>query len=281
MTPVEIERLLDEIVTLPSLPQNVDALTRLVNDPDASLGELAKAIAVDPAFTLKTLRLVNSAYYGVRQEVTSIELAVTLLGTKVIRNLVLTAVVCETLRGADMLLRHSVACGLAMRALAERSGPGVPVEPDEAFTYGLLHDIGKVVFECFLPEEGGTAAELSRSRQIPLHEAEKEVLGLNHAELGALLANRWKLPQLLADSIAGHHRVTACAQPGVRRMAGILAVANAICTCCGLPAGPQSAVELGEADWSASRLSNRDILPALDRFFASLPMLDELTGLGT
>lgn len=278
MTPAEVEHLLDEIVTLPSLPRNIDHITRLVNDPEAPLSELAMAIAVDPAFAIKTLRLVNSAYYGTRQEVSSVELAVTLLGVKVIRNLVLTAVACETLRGADRLLRHSVGCGLAMQVLAERQGPA---DPDEAFTYGLLHDIGKVVFETFVPEEGEKAVALSRSRGIPLHEAEKEVVGIDHAEIGAMLAARWKLPQQLTDSIAGHHRVAACAQPGVRRMTGLLAVADSICTACDLHAGPQSGSDLTDAEWAATQLGKRDLLPVLDRFFSLLPVLDELVSLNT
>ncbi|MDX9973426.1 MAG: HDOD domain-containing protein [FCB group bacterium] len=279
MTRDEIEALLDEVVTLPSLPRNINHITQLVNAPDTALAELGQAIAVDPAFAIKTLRLANSASYGRRNPVTSVDLAVTMLGVKVIRNLVFTAMIGETLRGAESLLRHSVGCGLAMQLLAERQGPASPLEPDEAFTYGLLHDIGKVVFKTYAPAEGAEAERVAQERGISLNEAERSVLGLDHAELGAMLAARWRLPEQLTEAIAGHHRISACSDPVVRRIAATLALADSICSFGGLPAGTEVMDEIGEEDWELTQMRKSDLPMVLDDFFASLISLDELIGL--
>jgi putative nucleotidyltransferase with HDIG domain len=276
-----VEALLDEVVTLPSLPQNISHITRLINSPDTALADLGRAIAVDPAFALKTLRLANSASYGTRQSVTSVDLAVAMLGIKVIRNLVFTAVVGETLRGADTLLRHSVGCGLAMRILAEWQGSASTLEPDEAFTYGLLHDIGKVVFETYAPAEGAAALRLSQEKGVSLNEAEQAVLGMDHAELGAMLAARWRLPERLSEAIAGHHTIGACKDPIVRRIAATMAVADAICSYGGLPAGNQATDTVSEEEWACTQLRKTDLPEIIGRFFAALPTLDEMIGLAS
>lgn len=279
MTRDEIEALLDEVVTLPSLPGNINHITTLINDPNASLAELGQAIAVDPAFAIKTLRLANSASYGTRNPITSVELAVTMLGLKVIRNLVLTAMIGETLRGAESLLRHSVGCGLAMRLLAERQGAASPLEPDEAFTYGLLHDIGKVVFLTYAPAEGAEAMKTAKEQGISLTEAERIVLGLDHAELGAMLAARWRLPEQLTEAIATHHRVSACLDPLVQRIAATMALADSMCTFGGVAAGQDTLEEISDEDWELTRVLKTDLPLVLDEFFASLPSLNEMIGL--
>lgn len=275
MATVDIDRLVEEIVTLPTLPRNLDRITRILEDPDPSLSELGRAIATDPAFALKTLRLVNSAYYGLRQEVSSVELAVTLLGLKVMKNLVVTAIVCETLRDSETLLRHSVGTALAARAFAEQTKPRLRIDGETAFSFGLLHDIGKIIIVSFLPTEAKEILELRAAEGLRLYEAERRVLGTDHAELGARLATRWHLPQLLAATIAAHHNIDEAPDPQVRQMAGLITVASVTATLAGFPAEPAAVAALADSAWDASQLRKADLPPALDAFFDSLPSMDQ------
>lgn len=279
MKPVDIDELVDGIVTLPTLPQNLDHITRLINDPDPSMSELGRAIAVDPAFALKTLRLVNSAFYGLRQEVTSVELAVTLLGLRVVRNLVVTALVCETLHDAERLLRHSVATALAARAVATPPRAGASVDPEEAFTCGLLHDVGRILIQTYLPDALDTIVALSQEQGLPFFEAERRVIGADHAEMGARLALRWKLPARVAGAIAAHHEPDRVADPGVRALAGVIAAADAIASFSGMASHTGPYAPPPPAAWEAASVAREDLYAVLDAFFGSLGSLNDIMSL--
>lgn len=276
MTPIDLDQLVEEIITLPSLPQNIDHITSLLNEPEPSMPDLGRAIASDPAFALKTLRLVNSAYYGLRQQVSSVELAVNLLGLKVIRNLVITAMVCDTMQGAELLLRHSVACGFSMRAIARHMGHTSPLDEDESFAFGLLHDIGKIVFETFLPDETAQVYAMAHEKKIPLYEAERIVLGADHAEMGSRLVLRWRLPARLAACIASHHSAASPEDPVVGQISGLIAVADTVSVYSGFPAHPTARPNLLEREWIASNLTKNELPAIVEGFVQSLPALEEL-----
>lgn len=277
-----IDELIEEIVTLPALPVSVDRVLQLVNDPDCSLAEVGKAISADPSLALKTLRLVNSAYYGLRTQIVSVDHAVALLGIKVIKNLALSATVFDTFKGgADQLLRHSITCGVAMRALLESGGLSCHIEPDEAFVYGLLHDVGKIVFEAFLPDEYAASAELSRKNGIPMFDAEREIIGADHSEMGERLAQNWKLPSPLVLAIAGHHHLTRCWDPDAKVLAALLAVADYMCHASGVPSHADCGAVVPAEMWNASQLTSEQMPAILDKFFSSLPSVDELMALAS
>ncbi len=147
-TTTKLDYLLEEVVTLPSLPSTVAQITSLINDPNANLQDIGKAISADTALALKTLRIVNSAFYGVREKVSTVENATVLLGMKVIKNLVFTAAVFDSLQfGEEGLLRHNVACGMAMKHLLASGlvqAEGLE-NADDGFIFGLLHDVGKII----------------------------------------------------------------------------------------------------------------------------------------
>lgn len=274
----DIEFLLEEVVTLPSLPGTVASIMRMVADPKCSLAAVAKAISADPPLAMKTLRLVNTAYYGLRQKVMTIEHAVVLLGTKVIKNLAFTATVFDIMKGGvGEFFHHSVTCGMATRALMEVCTKESSAESsDEAFVFGLLHDIGKVMFQQFMPEEYVKVAEMVRERKIPWYKAEQEVIGIDHARLGARLAEKWKLPDHLIGGIAGHHVLTHCVKPELRQYAAIVAVADHICSLCSIPATAVGPVALDERVWNASGLVSTQIPAVMDSFFEKLSSAEEL-----
>jgi putative nucleotidyltransferase with HDIG domain len=273
----DIDRILDEVVTLPSLPGTVAHIMRLVDDPNAPLSLVAKAISADPPLAIKTLRLVNTAYYGLRQKVTTIEHAVVLLGTKVIRNLAFTATVLDIMKDEmDSFFHHSVACGVAMRTIAMTGPGGLPIEsPEEAFVYGLLHDIGKSLFKKYLPEEAEEVRRLVAAEGIATYEAENRIIGLDHSQLGASIGLKWKLPEILVGAIRGHHDVSRCLSPEEARLAASTAVADFICTQCGIGSdgGP---VRVSQDAWDASGLSSSHIPRIMDAFFGELPAIGEL-----
>jgi HD-like signal output (HDOD) protein len=278
--PRDIDYLLEEVVTLPSLPRTVTHITQLVSDPNCSLAMVAKAVSSDPAIALKTLRLVNSAFYGLRQQVATVEHAVVLLGMKVIRNLVFTATVFDTLKsGVDTLLKHSVSCGVAMRVLVER-GKNIPVEyVEEAFIYGLLHDIGMILFEQFLPREHALVSAACSARKIPRYQAEREIIGVDHAMVGMRLAHKWRLPDNIVHVIAGHHELDQCANAAMKPVSATLAIADYVCTACGLSSYEDSVVRVEEQVWESAGFSNEEIPGILEAFFEAFPSIEELVKL--
>jgi len=273
----DIDRILDEVVTLPSLPGTVAHIMRLVDDPSSSLSLVAKAISADPPMAIKTLRLVNTAYYGLRQKVTTIEHAVVLLGTKVIKNLAFTATVLDIMKDEmDSYFFHSVACGVAMKTIAMTGPGGLPIESaEEAFVYGLLHDIGKVLFKKYLPQEAEEVRQLVLSEGVATYEAERRIIGVDHSEMGASIGLKWKLPEILINSIRGHHDISRCPTPDEARLAATTAVADFICTCCEIRSdgGP---VRVSQDIWDASGLSSSHMPRIMNAFFGELPTIDEL-----
>ena len=272
----DIDTLLDEVISLPSLPGTVAHIMRLVSDPRCSLSTVAQAISADPPLAIKTLRLVNAAYYGLRQKVTTVEHGVVLLGIKVIKNLAFTATVFDIMKGSvETFFRHSVTCGVAMRALIEAGGGGLE-SPEEAFVCGLLHDIGKVILDEFLPKESAEALQLSKERRVPAYEAERATIGIDHALLGARLAQRWKLAEPLVNAVAGHHVLSQCENAAQWRVAALVSIADYICYACAVGARPGGVAGVQDEAWAASGLTSEVIPAVMERFFDELPLVDEL-----
>lgn len=276
----DIDTLLDEVVTLPSMPDVVQRLLIMLEDPNCSLGEVARTISMDPSIALKTLRLVNSAYYGLGQQVTTVEHAVVLLGVKVIKNLALTATVFDTIGDcADVFLRHCVACGLAMKTLHQTTPLSTMVDSaEEVFVLGLLHDIGKVIFSEYLPE-GMEDVELRvAADKLPWFVAERAVIGVDHATLGGRLAHQWKLPNRIVYSISGHHDPDAAPEE-FRALASYLALANYICNAAGLVSYDLAVRQLPASVWRHTGLDSKALAHSMNAFFDAVPAVDELAGM--
>ena len=276
----DIDALLSEVVTLPSLPGTVARLVQIVDDPNTSVADVSSLIAADPAISLKALRLVNSAYYGLRDRVRTVEHAVALLGVKVIKNMVLTATVFEVINtGVDAFTKHCVATGVAMRVLTRAQLPvSAHVDPEEAFLFGLLHDIGKVVLDEYLPNECAAVADLTQEAHCSWHEAELRVIGVGHGELGARLMEQWKLPDEFAQAIAGHHDLSVC-PPGQTSLPATLAIANYIVSMCGIPSYDHPVFQLDGAWWEAAGISNEALPALLDAFFEEVPTIHSMMAL--
>jgi putative nucleotidyltransferase with HDIG domain len=208
---------------LPTIPTVLTKILALADGEHASGRELVDVIEHDQALTAKLLRLSNSAFFGQSRKVSTIPRAVVLLGFSTVRNLALGVKVWESL-GAGVsrdrqteLWAHAVAVAVAAKQLATRLRAG---SPDEAFTAGLLHDVGRLVMAMRLREEYWTAVGGSGETQA-VEALENATFGVDHAQVGAWLLEAWNLPAALVDAVRDHH--TALARPG---LAGLLAVTD-------------------------------------------------------
>ncbi|MGE4192958.1 MAG: HDOD domain-containing protein [Pseudodesulfovibrio sp.] len=205
------DRLLEAVERMPAFPESVHQVLTLSQDINCSQKELVEVIKKDPVFTLKILRLVNSPYFGLSREITSINHASVYLGLNTLKNVALgLAAVGAIPRSASTRMDmgafwlHSLAVATCASMLGRKLG----VSRDDTANYfasGLLHDIGKVVFALYLPEEFEKVVVKASAQGEPMHQCELEIIGATHADLGGMLADKWNLPSELRDAIALHH----------------------------------------------------------------------------
>lgn len=228
----KIWRLIDDLVTLPTLPTILLQINELVADQNSSAADVAGVIQTDVAIATKVLRLANSAYYGLRSKVSSVQHAIAMLGFNIIKNLAITATVFENFQegGAhphfdhEQFWRHCVATGTLSRMLADRIGLSRK-EIEAAFICGLLHDVGKIILEQHLHDRFLEALDLTSTEHIPLVKAEQDLFDFTHAEVGALLAERWHLAPEIVTACQHHHQPLA-APPGEQLLPCVIHVAD-------------------------------------------------------
>jgi putative nucleotidyltransferase with HDIG domain len=199
----EFRKVLREVKNLPTLPGIVLKLTKMAEDPDTTTEQMGKVISKDHILAAKLLKLVNSAFYGFPQRISSLNSAIILLGFSVIKSLIISASIFEVMEEQDVeLWEHSLGCAVVSSVLARRLGLN---EPEEISTASLIHDIGKVAIKMELPEEYEKIIETVRRKQVSMRVAELEIIGFDHAEVGGWLAKSWNLPNKLAEPVACHH----------------------------------------------------------------------------
>ena len=207
---VELVRGVEGLVTLSHVFVRIN---QLIDDPDSSMADIAKAVSQDPSFTVRLLRVANSSFYGFSSSIDTVDKAVSVIGTSRIRSLALSMSVASSFAGLpndlvsmDNFWRHSLYCAVIARILARRAGK---CDPEAVFTAGLLHDIGELVIFNRLPEQAKEALlhVLDSVDDLPVFEAERQAMGFDHAQVGAELARQWNLPPLLTECIGCHHAI--------------------------------------------------------------------------
>ena len=193
---------------LPSLPNVVADLLSSFSTEDVDVDSIAQQIVRDQALTARVLRVANSSFYGLQNRVGTIQEAVTILGFRAVRSMVVAVGMSGAFRhdlcpefDPQAYLRHGVGTALAARTLAPLAG----VNPDLAFTAGLLHDIGQLVLVGNFPTQYAAALAYRRHHDCFLVQAERDVLGLDHAEVGGMLAASWHFPTSLCEAVSEHH----------------------------------------------------------------------------
>jgi HD-like signal output (HDOD) protein len=199
--------LVAEVGQLPVIPDQADRLLRLAASGDTDLSELLAIVESDSVMTAMVLRLVNSAAFGLARRITSVGQAVVLLGMTHVRSLAMAASMASLFSGrgasAKTAWRHGFAVGCGARTLA--SHVGLRGREEEAFTAGLLHDIGELVIESCMTGATREISRIAELDQVPRLAAERIKLGADHAEIGAALAEHWALPTQITDAISMHH----------------------------------------------------------------------------
>ena len=199
-----LDEALAEVADLRPLPQVAQRILAL-DEGTFSAHELAAIISTDQALTAKLLRLANSAYYGFARRITTARDAVVLLGYRSVRGAALTSCLMQTAQSPgnldyDGFWQFSIATGILSEVLARTEG----AHQDEAFTAGVLHQIGLLALDQGRPEQLGRALALREQSGMAMHEAERQVLGFTSAELGGALALHWNFPESLAGAVRDH-----------------------------------------------------------------------------
>jgi putative nucleotidyltransferase with HDIG domain len=205
-----IDAIIDQVEQLPALPGTAVRLMRVVSDPQSTIDQIVEAIRYDQAITGEVLRLCNSAYFGLSRKVTSLHDAMVCIGTVKVLQLVMAVHANSVLQrrqegydlGEGMLWRHAVATALASASIGEKLKLA---NQSLAFTAGLLHDIGKVVLSSHVAEEFREIVRQVTEGRLSFVEAEKQILGISHEEVGARLAERWQFPEAIVRCIRHHH----------------------------------------------------------------------------
>jgi len=231
LTPETQRKLGSAVERMPAFPQSVQKVLDLTRDINCLPKNLVAVIEKDPVMTMKILRVINSAYYSMPSKITSVNQSVVYLGLNTIKNLALSIAAVGMLprfntSGFDIqrYLLHSLTTATVARQLFVTYARGQG-DPADAYIAGLLHDFGKAVFAQFMSVDFHEALAMSRERAIPLHEAELEIIGADHAVVGAMLATKWQFPAELVDCIRDHHN------PAVERTAMLdcVRMADQIC----------------------------------------------------
>jgi putative nucleotidyltransferase with HDIG domain len=209
--------IISEMDTLPSVPALYIEMVDELQSPEPSIQKVGQIIARDPGMTAKILQLVNSAFFGLRRRVSNPADAVSYVGLERVQQLFLAIHAFSRFTPAaagsfsmELLWKHSLSTAAFAKAVAREEEPGTETAED-AFTAGLLHDIGKLMLACRLGDRHAEAINLAKMKGMPLWAAEQQVLSVTHAEVGAYLLGLWGLPDSIVEAVAYHHRPTDCA----------------------------------------------------------------------
>ena len=256
------KRLRDYIKTMPSLPTSVTKVLEICNNPQTSPADLNHVISLDPVLVGRVLKLINSAYYGLGQPVTSLARAIIMLGINTVKNLALSTAIMgqfsskKNSHGLDMegFWRHSLCVGVSAKLLARKRGIDAKLT-EEYFTAGLLHDIGKIPLNAVLSRKYMlTVSAADRERQS-LFQAEQSGLGLNHCTAGAMISDAWKLEGAVGDVIVYHHDYTGYSGNNSDILFSVIA-ANRFATVSGMGfAGDRHPEKIDPLIWEALNVS--------------------------
>ena len=208
MTAIQI--LIKEIKNLKPIPAVVHPLLEVVDDPSSDMEDIARIIQYDPAITASVLRTTNSAFFGLKQPAESVKDAANLLGTDQIVDMVLLKSGAKALSGKQegydlhegAMWKYSVSSAIIAKQIATQLD--IP-NKSSIFTAALLKDIGKTVLDSFVQDAFEKISDLVASENMSFMEAEKKIIGVNHAELGGMIAKMWKFSPRMVKIIRNHH----------------------------------------------------------------------------
>jgi len=237
---MEIERIIAEIDTLEPVSSIGDRIKQVAYNPDSSLGELVDIIKYDQGMTANILRICNSSYFGLKKRIVSVKQAVAYLGVEKVACLVMMGSSAGNFKkaqsGYDLdegeLWKYSVSSALIAQDLAEKLNPN---NISLIFTTALLKDIGKVILHDYVRDSFKEIIEAVQKKGLAFMDAEKEIIGIDHAELGARVAERWRFDPEMVDIIRYHHSPNKAGRGN--RSLPIIYLADSICMMIGIGVG--------------------------------------------
>jgi len=264
-----IQRYIDR---MPSLSTTVTKVLEICNRPDTSPNDLNRVISLDPVLTGQVLKLINSAYYSLPNQVGSLTRAIIMLGLNTVKNLALSTAILGTLGNEeafhslpmDEYWSHCLCVGVTAKLLAAKRR--VPREQlEEFFVAGLLHDLGKIPMNSCFSEEYRQALTLADLEQGPLYRAEATIMGLDHTVVGRMIAEKWQLNPGLVNLMTFHHDRRSAPEE-IRPLVDMVALAN----------GYANVMAIGSAgDRYPDRLDFEDLLAEAGWDFEQLKGLEE------
>lgn len=235
---------LDEILSLvkhvPPFPKVAQRVSEMLNDPDVSATALAEVIQYDQVITANVLKICNAAYFGLPRKVASLDEALVIVGNDTLKDIIITSSSARFYKGAagegykldqGELWKHSIAVGIMAKELVKYVKG---VEPGSAFTAGLLHDIGKRFLSSFVADDFKKIMMKVVQDNCSFVEAEKELLGASHAELGGMIMSQWGFPKEIELAVLQHHDPEALEKDS---LTAIVALANALVISMGIGVG--------------------------------------------
>ena len=239
MKPEYIESIMAKIDAFPSIPGSTVKLLKMLEDSETPVQAIEDVLRLDPGMTANVLRLTNSAYIGLTSKVGSVKRAVMLLGMNKIKQLVMASCVGAVMDGpipgydlpAGELWRHSIAVSVAAEGLSRELKL---TETEDIFTAALLHDVGKLILGQFIQDDLA-AVQAAAGSDVSFEIAEKEVLGVDHAEIGARILAHWSLPADLVHAVRWHHDPEGA--EAANRTTDVVHVANVLCLMMGIGVG--------------------------------------------
>lgn len=210
MAKITLEYIVNKVDDIKVLPTIINQIILLTDDPNSTIQDIEKVILKDQVLTTKILRLANSAYYGYARKITTISQATVLLGFQAIKGIALASIVksymTNELKGysleKDELWIQSQTCAIISRFIAKKIKYPTP---EEAYIAGLLRDIGKTILNQHMEKEYQEVLSKVNENNISFLDAEKEILGFSHGEIGAKVGEKWNLPKDLVEAIGSHH----------------------------------------------------------------------------
>ncbi len=266
----EINKLVQSISGLVTLPDVYMRISQLVDDPNSTLYDIADAISRDPAFTALLLKVANSSFYGFSSTIDTAIKAVSVIGTSQIRSLALSLSVARSFSGLSNALvsmenfwRHSLYCALFARHLARLVRR---CDAEALFTAGMLHDIGELIVFCQIPDKARASLNLvlDEGAGLPVYQAERKIIGFDHAQVGGALADLWQLPPLLRECLCYHHDIAASTEK-YRREVALVHIANEMALLAELRLDCFADIDpLDPLAWEVTGLDEEQVLPLLE-----------------
>lgn len=283
----DLSSFVSSVVELPTMPDVLRRLDDVISYPNASAADVAAVVQTDPAIAANMLRIVNSAHFGLQVRITSINVAVSVMGFSLTKKIALRAAVMSSFGGGPSVQglldprsfwRHSGCVAIAAREIGRRLPAFSSVHIEDLYVAGLLHDLGKVLLMEHSPERYAKVLRRAAAEVVPDAAVEAQDYGFTHAEVGALLADRWQLPQPLTQAIRFHHQPGAAGVDGAQAVlvhAANYAAARLACASTGSQSGAGQRGVLEVAALAVIGLTKQrleELLPELGAEFANADM---------